>query len=373
MKLAIAVGRYCCPKGFDYHDGRIWTDTRGMSGSDIGYHRVAQEAKKLGHDVTLYTYPKDGASLPPEWEGVPLMHADYRIPDQYDAAVVWNEPDPLHTFNAKLKVVSLQINSIVQSPGNTVQLWLSPSEWHRQRLESHHPTPFEVVPDGCDLEPLDMLFANGFQKVPGRVVWTSSPDRGLHWLLQEWPMIKRAVPHASLRVFYKLKPWLDHFRAPPALQEASIQEQHRRALYIEAAMPRLANMGVEFFDSVSRVQITQEVAAAEVFAYSCDTVIPSEGFSVSTAEACAARSCPIITSVDAFPEIYGGTLPMVDLPLSKNAPKFRELVIRALTDLDFRNGVNQRARELAERFTWRKATERMCQVLEEHLARKGAA
>jgi glycosyltransferase involved in cell wall biosynthesis len=341
-----------------------------MSGSDIGYHRVAQEAQKLGHDVTLFTFPKDGTTLPETWEGLKLRHVERRGDEEFNAFVCWNESDPLHAVRAKLRCVSLQINTIVQRPGDSVDLWLSPSQSHKDRLQNHHPAPFEVVPDGCDLEPFDMLFANGFQKVPGRVVWTSSPDRGLHWLLQEWPMIKRAVPHANLRVFYKLKPWLDHFRERPALMEDSIQEQHRRALYIEAAMPRLANMGVEFFDSVSRVKITQEVAAAEVFAYPADTVIWSEGFSVSTAEACAARACPIITNVDAFPEIYGGTLPMVDLPLSKNAPKFRELVIRALTDMDFRNGVNQKARALAERFTWKKAAERMCQVLEEHLARK---
>jgi glycosyltransferase involved in cell wall biosynthesis len=185
-------------------------------------------------------------------------------------------------------------------------------------------------------------------------------------------MIKRAVPHASLRVFYKLKPWLDHFRAPPALRENSIQEQHRRALYIEAAMPRLTNMGVEFFDSVSRVEITKEVAAAECMAYSCDPVIETEGFSVSLAEGCAARACPVTTAVDAFPEIYGGTLPMVEMPLTKNAPIFRDLVIRALTDSAFRDDVNGKARALAERFTWRKAAERMCEVLERRLAGKAA-
>lgn len=370
MRLAIIFEPFCCPRGFSYSE--IWTAQRGMSGSDLGGHRMAQEAQRLGHDVTLYTFPDAGTTLPDTWEGLRIRHYDQRFEEEWDAAVVWNHPDALHGVKARLRVLSCQINTVLGRPGDTVDLWLSPSEAHRKRLQNHHPAPWEVVPDGCDLEPFDALFAAGFQKVPGRVVWTSSPDRGLHWLLQEWPMIKRAAPHASLRVFYKLKPWLDHFRAKPALMEDSIQEQHQRALYIEAAMPRLVNMGVEFFDSVSRVQIAQEVAAAEVFAYPCDTVIWSEGWSVSTAEACAARSCPIITNADAFPEVWAG-LPMVDLPLSKNAPKFRELVIRALTDSAFRDDVNVKARALAEKFTWRKATERMMSVLEEHLARRVAA
>ena len=362
MKLAILFEPYCCQRGFSYSS--IWTAQRGMSGSDLGGHRMAQEAQKLGHDVTLFTFPADGTELPDTWEGIRIRHYERRLEESWDAAVAWNVADAVCGMRARLKALSLQINSFVQRQPSEIDVVFSPSEWHRQRLQSHHPAPFEVVPDGCDLEPFDALFAGGFQKVPGRVVWTSSPDRGLHWLLQEWPMIKRAVPHASLRVFYKLKPWLDHFRERPALQETSIQEQHRRAQYIEAAMPRLANMDVEFFDSVSRVQIAQEVAAAECFAYSCDTVVESEGYSCSGMESAAARACPIMTAVDAFPEIYGEALDLVPMPLSKTAQVFRERVIRALTDANYRESVNSRARALAERNTWVLAAKRMMEVLE---------
>ncbi len=184
-------------------------------------------------------------------------------------------------------------------------------------------------------------------------------------------MINRAVPHASLRVFYPIDGWLDRMAAvtdgPP-----DILEQKRRAEFIRNQRAALERIGVEFRGGASRVEITKEIAAAEVMGYTCDPVRPTEGFSCSVMEAAAARSCPIITNVDAFPEIYGGTLPMVDLPLSKNAPKFRELVIRALTDSAWRDEVNVKARALAERFTWKLAAERMCEVLEKHLAGRAA-
>lgn len=370
MKLALAFGPWCCHVGFDF--ANLWTDnTRALSGSDLGLLRMAQEAVKLGHEVHVYCEPKPGCSLPAEWETLRLHLFAERFTQEFDSFVVWNECNPLIGTRAKLRVCSLQVNDIIGSPIAT-DLWLSPSEWHRSRLSPQHPAPWEVVPDGCDIEPFDMLFANGFQKVPGRVIWTSSPDRGLHWLLQEWPMIKRTVPRASLRVFYPIDGWLERMATttdgPP-----DILEQRARANFIASRRATLEAMGVEFRGGASRVEITKEIAAAEVMGYTCDPVRPTEGFSCSVMESAAARSCPIITNVDAFPEIYGGTLPMVDLPLSKNAPKFRELVIRALTDAAFRDDVNGKARALAERFTWRKATERMCQVLEEHLARKVAA
>jgi len=332
----------------------------------LGLLRIAQEAVKLGHEVHVYCEPKPGCTLPAEWETLRLHPFAERFTQEFDGFVSWNECNPLIGTRARLRVCSLQVNDILGSPVAT-DLWLSPSEWHRARLSPQHPAPWEVVPDGADVEPFDMLAANGFAKIPGRCIWTSSPDRGLHWLLQEWPMIRRAVPHASLRVFYPLDGWLARM-ASVTDGPVDIMEQKARAAFIERRRPELERMGVEFCGGVSRVEITKEIAAAVCLPYSCDPVRPTEGFSCSVMESAAARSCPIITAVDAFPEIYGGTLPMVDMPLSKNAPVFRDLVIRALTDSAFRDEVNGKARALAERFTWRKAAERMCEVLEKHLA-----
>jgi glycosyltransferase involved in cell wall biosynthesis len=370
VKLAISFGPYCCPSGFDH--SRIWEDgDRALSGSDLGVYRMSQEASALGHEVHVFTFAKPGTNVPEVWEGISLHPFEHRFRHEFDAFVCWNECDPLIGARARLRVCSLQINSIVGNPVAT-DLWLSPSEWHRRRLSHLHQAPWEVVPDGADTEPFDLLAAHGLQKEPGRVIWTSSPDRGLHWLLQEWPMIRKAVPHATLRVFYPIDGWLDRMAAvtsgPP-----DIIEQKTRADFIRKRRPVLEQLGVELRGGVSRVEITKEIAAAECLAYSCDPTIPTEGFSCSVMECAAARSCPIITNVDAFPEIYGDSLPMVDLPLSRNAPAFRSLVIRALTDKPWRDEVNTKARALAERFTWKKATERMMEVLEAHLARRAAA
>ena len=370
MKLAISLGPYCCPTGFDH--SRIWEDNeRALSGSDLGVYRMAQEAAALGHEVHVFTFAKQGTTVPEAWEGLRLHPFEHRFRHEFDTFVCWNECEPLIGTRARLRVCSLQINNIVGNPV-AVDLWLSPSNWHRNRLSNLHQAPWEVVPDGCDIEPFDALYARGFQKVQGRVIWTSSPDRGLHWLLQEWPMIRKAVPHATLRVFYPIQGWLDRMAAvtsgPP-----DILEQKARAEFIRKRRPVLEQMGVEFRGGASRVEITQEIAAAEVLGYTADPTIPTEGFSCSVMECAAARSCPIITTADAFPEVYGDNLPAVALPLSANAPAFRELVVRALTDRTWRDECNAKARSVAERFTWKKATERMMSVLGEHLARKAAA
>ncbi len=369
-RIALAQGPFCMLNGTNgYNFSAIWDDPRGFSGSDLGFFRIAQECVKLGHDVTVYTFAK--GDMPSEWETLKVRPYVARGDEHFDSFVSWNEPDVLHAASADVRAVSLQINSIVGNPSST-DAWFSPSQWHLDRLHHEHPSPWFVVPDGTDLEPYDALRAAGVPKIPGRVVWTSSPDRGLHWLLQEWPLIKRAVPHATLRVFYKMEPWLKHFRECDPWTD-DIEEQRCRARYIEDNMPRLKGMGVEFHDSVSRRQIVMELTQAESLAYSCDTVAPSEGFSCSLIEGCAAAACPISTAVDAFPEIYGGHIPLVPLPFKEHAPEFRNHVIRALTDPAWREENNRSARALAEKFTWALAAKRMCDVLEELRAGKAKA
>src|SRR3990167_3088802 len=37
---------------------------------------------------------------------------------------------------------------------------------------------------------------------PHQLIWQSSYDRGLQWLLEMWPEIKKQVPEVTLRIFY---------------------------------------------------------------------------------------------------------------------------------------------------------------------------
>ncbi len=233
------------------------------------------------------------------------------------------------------------------------------------------PSRWEVLTNGCDPDSYDRLASDGVEKIPGRVMWGSSPDRGLHWLLQEWPKIRRAVPHAHLKIFYKVMKWADNIIAHP-WGDPSIQEQIRRAHYIKEALYRLSSHGVELVDSVSRRQIDREMAEAEVLAYSCDPVSWTEGFSVTLMEGCAARSCPVTTSVDALPEIYGGFIPMVRTPVKDHMSEFSDLVIRGLVDKDYRDGVNRTVRDLSSRYTWASLAQRLEGILERRLERKRA-
>ena len=371
LRIALLFGPLCLSFRGSFDFTALRSDPRGLTGSELGFTRIAQELHALGHTVDLFT-----VSEQTEWDGMRVRPWGESGQDEYDAAIAINEPDLLRGVKARLRVCESWLNdwTFAQKDFDKhVDLFVSPSESHRQRALTDpdwrhvNVTPntprgtFMFAPDpnkwlaielGCDPE----RYA-GFAKVSGRVIHSSSPDRGLHLLLQAWPSIKRAVPHAHLRIFYRLEPWLRGFDKTPYFPP--IENLRHRALYIEEALRRLSGSewGIELCDSVSRERIEREMAEAEVLAYPCDPVNSyTEGFSCSTLEGCAARACPVISDADAFKTLYTGHCPVVP---RGNWDEWRDTVIRALTDREWREGWNDKADAFARRHTWKAHAERL--------------
>ena len=376
----------------------LYDDPRGLTGSEYGVIRVAEELAAMSHDVTLFTHTSDT-----EWHGVKLRPLEARGESEFDVAISWSEPDTLREVRAKVRVLYTMLNTwsyvqpgfqdhfdlgIAVSPAHLDKIlhdWRGVgSDANGQPLAEYvaDPAKWTIVPLGCDPKQLDperwrevvptpgdeayayKFTGNATPKVAGKVVYASSPDRGLHWLLQEWPAIKRAVPHATLHVYYRLGDWLPTFDTttyfPP------IEPNRAIVTYVRECLRRFqehGGMGVTVHDSVSRNEIHRELASAEVLGYPCSTMSWSEGFSCTILEACAARSCPITTDCDALGSVYGEALPLVKRE-GDWVPAWRDNVIRALTDAEWRDEVNQTARALGEKLTWRKTAEGLLGAIE---------
>ncbi len=372
MKISFVYGemflRHRAPQGlsFPYRD-----DPRGLTGSEYGIIRTAEECAKLGHDVTLFTFTQPGV-----FNGVELRPYDERSEIPCDAAVSWNfDPQDFDGTKSKLQVVEQMLNSFEYIPPEKLpipDLWTAPSERQLQYLlETEHalsigtykPNPEKWITNrlGCDPERFDLTIP----KVPGRVIYCSSPDRGLHWLLQEWPKIKQAVPHAHLKIFYRLKDWVEGFRSTPWYPP--IERNRARALYVEEALRRLEGYDVTLCDAVSRSQLEREMCEAEVLAYPVDTMRWSEGFSCSILEACAARACPVITDCDALGELYGRICNMTRRGSEAWQSSWSDLVIDVLRRDEVRNTQADHVRAFAEKLTWTAHAERLCKAIEERL------
>lgn len=402
MRVELLFGRMCLSFRGGFSFAGLLDDPRGLTGSELGFVRIGEELAALGHDVTLRTVSTDTS------HGAMKVASIDEPCEPCDLVISINEPDLLRKAPPGAKRVCMfwlnEVSFCQVGFADHVDLFCSPSAGHLEQVMNNpkwreverapeHPSGKEqyiappdkwtIVPLGCDPDRLvPGLFAGGIgndatpgtvpydyrgHKTSGSVIYCSSPDRGLHWLLQEWPAIKRAVPHATLEVYYRLGDWLKTFDSTPYFPP--IEPNRAIVDYVRECLRRFSDaggLGVTVHDSVSRNEIQKAQASAECLAYPCSTMSWSEGFSCSILECCAARACPIITDCDALPSVYGEALPIVRRE-GDWVPVWRDQVIRALTDEAFRNDVNEKARKLAENLTWRRTAEGLLAKIQERL------
>lgn len=355
MKLAFILGPYSVgSRPLDFNV--LWSSSRGLTGSELGILMNAKEMVKLGHDVFFFT-AHTGAK-PSTWEGIKLFTLEEMsktIDDSFKAIISYNEPDVFRGLtNKPLRVLCQMLNdfSYVQ-PGydEFVDIYTSPCQMHMEHVMKMTPSleKWRVLALGSD----SSWFKD--ERVPGRVIWTSSADRGLHLLLQEWSKIKASVPEAHLRVFYNFN--FEHLLGiePNAPGHHPVMlEMANRARYMKEMMKKLAPLGVEMVGSISRERMQQEMSEAMVLAYPVSTLTFTEGFSISIMEACASGTMPVISDCDCLGSIYGGTVPMVKSPAGKHMNEFTDLVIKGLTDKVFHDEAVAKCKEFASNYEWSK-------------------
>lgn len=372
MNLTFVYGSWACgPRPFDF--SRLYEDSRGLTGSETSCFSYAKEMAKRSHKIRLFAPILPGLDGF-DWNGVtvrPIEAWDFcrGVPDS-DAVLAWNEPDQLRGVPASsIRLVNQQLNDFGYcQPGfdQFVDVYTSPCQAHLEHMTSNWGSreKWRVLPNGCDIASYPKI-----PKIPGRVLYASSPDRGLHWLLQQWPKIKCRVPDANLRVFYNFDDWLKNvlpYEGPEF--HSHLRECSYRAHYIREALERLRKLDVVHFKSVSRVRMAEEMASAKVLAYPCDTVTYTEGFSVTLMEACAAGAVPVTVRVDSLGSIYGDSLKtMVPSPVRDHLDIWTDYVVQSLNDEH--EDVVDKARVLASKHDWSVLTDRLSSILEESVLR----
>lgn len=382
MKISIILGKFSVgPRPLDFNNYNIWKNPRGLTGTDLSTIMISIHLAKRGHEVHLFTIHADSNNKPKVWEGIQLYNLDERlsiIDNSFDIILSINEPDVFRGLPIKpLRVCWQFLNDFLYCEkdfDNYVDKWLGVCEPHVNYLKTQLPpsNKWEILGLGCEPEWYED------SRIPGRVVWCSSADRGLHWLLQEWPKIKAAVPYATLKIFYHLEfgnietiePNVPESPEDTTIQgetwsQPPIKEMGHRVRYIKSAIKRLKSLGVEHVGSISRDQIRQELSEASVLGFCCDTSTFSEGFSVTTLEAHASFTVPIITDQDCLGYVYkkSGAL-IVKSPVRDNLDEYVSLVIKSLADKRFSDSIIDKCRVFAMQNTWDIVTGKMEQIMQ---------
>ena len=377
----------CGTRPFDF--SRIEDDPRGLTGTDNSFLGYAKAMAARGHDVTIFASKQREKT---EWCGVSVRPYEDRraVTREWDAALSWCDIAGLADVNPNvLRVVDCQCNNFEytrRDEHDAIDLYLAPSAPLARRLAADPlvgRAPWQVAPNGCNPADYDLS-----AKVPGRCIFASSSDRGLHVALEQWERIRSAVPDATLKIFYhSLQKWIEQIPENARQTHWSNQEHVRRATICRDLLPKLAPLGVTYCGSKSRRELAREYSAAVCLTGPTDTVSRgsdgyTEGFGVAVLEGCAAGAVPCISSVDAFGEIYAGVCPMVQVPPTclrfagpdnALAKEWSDNVIRVLTNEAYRQEWTAKGLAFARQHAWPVLAERLEQILVEAKARKAAA
>lgn len=192
----------------------------------------------------------------------------------------------------------------------------------------------------------------GTPKVPGRVVYSSSPDRGLERLLEAWPAVRARRPDATLDIYYS---W-------------DAVKKHDPALYarLVAKVEALTGTGVTYRGGVDHETLHRALAEAEVWAYPTQF---EEIYCISAVKA-AFLGCRIVsTFYAAIEEVLDSTavLPpgygyLVPYEREEGEHAVAAGIVEALVDAAKQDQAIP-TRPAVDRYSWKYAAQRLLQVL----------
>jgi glycosyltransferase involved in cell wall biosynthesis len=330
----------------------IWTADRGLTGSEMTFVMYALEMARRGHWVTAFT----GIIKPTNLERVVCCNYDdwaSTYKDQHwDALCSWMTPEPLKIANStQFRLFDQQVTDFsLCEPGweSYVDILTPVSHSHANFMKPTTNFPIEkwrILYNGVNTADFKLK-----EKIPGKMIWASSHDRGLHWVLESFPKIKKAVPHATLHIFYNFSGLEGFARLTNAT--GFMAELCNRSRYTLEAIRRLEGKGVYTYKSVSRQRIQEEMATSEILAYPCDPVRYTEAFGVTVLEACAAGTVPVICTADAFAELWGGVGLNVPPPFPQHKDEYVEKLIHVLKNSKSRKLLSEGCIEYAKKFEW---------------------
>jgi glycosyltransferase involved in cell wall biosynthesis len=335
-KLGAAVhGRLDAARAFDDGDENR---SSFMTGTVAGFLTIAWGLAERGHEIDAFCDAKETVVHCESLGGASVYPMDEAQPDDtYDAYVSVLEPDLLRQAPpGKLRVLIQWLNdySYCKRPGwqEHVDAYVSPSETHAAHIAkkmSEPRGPISVIPLAVNPE----LHVEAGPRRPLSIAYASSPDRGLHHVLEWFPEIRRRVPGAELRVYYRVKPWMEEILREPGLRGSKHWKRAKAVKEAFEAQGSDGENGLYLIGPLPQRALARELGRTRVLTYPCDPVKFTEGFSMTVLDACAAGCVPIVAGVDALTELWWNAAVVIPgNPSEKNKDVWIDTICRGLTD-----------------------------------------
>lgn len=335
----------------------------GLGGSETAVLCMARELAARDHKVRVFC----DCDAPGVYSGVEYyLYEEFApqaeiIPTDVLIASRFTEPLRVPSF-AGLRVLWLHdlldkgVDAFPAALFQTDKLF-GLSQYHIDGYLKQHPfleRLFHQTRNGVDLEMVD---ANKRPKVPGKLIYTSRPERGLHYLLEEiFPKILDRAPHSQLYVAsYSLQDLQPH---------SDVSDLYA---YCQAKIEQYGDRVVQL-GSLSKPELYQEISSAEVMLY------PTQFPEISCISAIEAQACgtPIVTTADfALTETAGaGCLIQHPVGSEKYTQSAVNYVLDIQQDTKFAAFVAEKGLAFVEEngYTWHRIAREWEQLFNDHFS-----
>lgn len=275
-----------------------WTpksfEREGLGGSETAVIRLSEELAGLGISVDVYSRMAS--------EGY-FNRVRYRDQSRYmsgihsDVFVAWRAPELIDDQPNATRAILWMHDTDVGDRLTAIRAAkfegiVVLTEWHKQHMMSLYPfiseEKFWVCPNGVDLgrfttEPVPV-------RNPHRVVYSSSPDRGLDTILEHiWPSVVAKSPEAELHVYYG---WNNFDKFIPMFPQ--LAETKSKLLQLIAS-----SKNVTLHGRVSQSELATEMRKSGVWLYPTQF---TETYCITAVEAQLAGLIPVTNNLAALAE-----------------------------------------------------------------------
>ena len=324
----------------------------GIGGSETAVVQMAAELRKRGHRVVVFA--------PTGREDQTFGGVDYLDVDRFESFRDVNHADVLvasrnvRVFDGPVRATRryLWVHDRIARGANdhgedrvrrhyaALDAIFCLSPWHRREFARHHGVPTKkivVTRNGIDPE----RFRARVKRQRNRLIYSSSPDRGLDVLLRLFPHIRAELPDAELHVFYGFDNVDTILRHRP--------NPERRA-WRDAVVRALAQPGVFWHGRVGQRRLALEMLASDVWLYPTEF---TETYCITALEAQMAGVVCICSDVGALRTTVGDRGILLGRP---GGPAFERRAVREtialLRDRPRRRRMAAEARRWAAQQTW---------------------
>lgn len=233
--------------------------SKGLGGSEEAIYYLTKEWAKKGYKVTVYTNVGADEGV---YEGVEyLNYQRFNHKDKFDVLVSWRNPHFIRKNLLDARLILLDLHDVPEVGEyddellNRIDYIMVKSEYHRSLLPHVPDDKFQIVSNGIDWKILDNVRTNT-KKIPHRVFYGSSPDRGLDNVLEIWPMVREAIPDAELHICYGFE-----------LYERLLGHVRSKMAWRDKVMEMMKQPGVIYHGKVGKGELYEIAASCQVWAY----------------------------------------------------------------------------------------------------------